>query len=194
MNDRPTAPPPSPHRPPGYPAELERTWHTADGTAVAIRPLRPDDLEREIAFLEALSDETLRLRLQYSATSVSREDAARLLDLDYHDRLAIGAFVSGESGDELIGVSRYARVADSAQAEFAIVVTDAWQGRGLGTELMRSLGLGARKNGLESLVGDSLAENQRILHWARRFGFEAHTEPDTGGMLRVTIDLASLLP
>lgn len=191
MNDLPAAPPP---RPPDYPADLERTWHTADGTAVTLRPLRPDDLEREIAFVEGLSDETLRLRLQYSASSVSREDAARMLDLDYHDRLAIGAFVPGRSGEELIGVSRYARLEDGDQAEFAIVVTDAWQGRGLGTELMRSLGLGARKNGLVSLLGDSLAENQRILDWARRFGFEAHTEPDTGGMLRVTIDLASLVP
>ena len=177
--------------PPGYPSDLERTWQVSDGTAVAIRPLRPDDLEREIAFVNGLSPETLRLRMQYSMAQISRADAVRMLDLDYHDRLAIGGFVQGESGEALIGVSRYARIEDSDQAEFAIVVSDGWQGRGLGTELMRTLGIGARTNGLRTLVGESLAENQRITDWARRFGFAARTEPDTGGMLRVTIDLAS---
>ena len=89
-------------------------------------------------------------------------------------------------------MSRYARIEDSDEAECAIVVADAWHGRGLGTELMRSLGIAARKRGIRALVGTSLAENQRILDWARRFGFDAQTEPNTGGMVRVTLDLSSL--
>lgn len=164
---------------------------------VAIRPLRPDDIEREIAFIQGLSIETLRLRLQYSGSNVTRADAERMLDLDYHDRLAIGAFVPGESdepGDRLIGVSRYARTAGSDLADCAIVVADDWQGRGLGTELMRSLGLAARGNGIKVLMGESMAENQRILAWARRFGFDVRTEPYSGGMVRITLDLSSLEP
>jgi L-amino acid N-acyltransferase YncA len=73
-------------------------------------------------------------------------------------------------------------------------VTDAWQGCGVGTELLRSLAQGARANGIRWLVGDSLAENHRILGWARRFGFDARTEPGSGGLVRVTLDLASLAP
>ena len=184
--------PTSPPLPPGYPAELERVWQTADGTRVAIRPLRPDDLDREMRFVAGLSQETLYLRLQYSSRNVSREDAVRLLELDYHDRLAIGALVATQEGDSIVGVSRYARIEDSDEAECAIVVADAWHGRGLGTELMRSLGIAARKRGIRALVGTSLAENQRILDWARRFGFDAQTEPNTGGMVRVTLDLSSL--
>lgn len=161
---------------------------------VTLRPLRPDDLEREIAFIERLSIETLRLRLQYSGSSVSRADAVRMLDLDYHDRMAIGAFVPGEAGDRLIGVSRYARIDAGDQAECAIVVADDWHGRGLGTELMRSLGRAALGHGIKSLVGESMAENQRILAWARRFGFDARTEPYSGGMLRIMLDLRSLVP
>jgi hypothetical protein len=57
---------------------------------------------------------------------------------------------------------------------------------------MRSLGLAARSRGLRVLEGTSLAGNQRILDWARRFGFEVRTEPDSGGLLRVTVDLESL--
>lgn len=183
----------NPPGPPGYPFQLERTWQAADGTVVTLRALRPDDLEREIAFVEGLSPETLRLRLQYSITSVNRAEAVRLLKLDYHDRLAIGAFVPGGSDARLIGVSRYARIEGSDQAECAIVVADDWQGRGLGTELMRSLGHGAVANGIGSLVGESMAENQRVLDWAHRFGFDARTEPNSGGMLKVTLDLGSLV-
>jgi len=190
VNDSPYSPPPV--LPPGYPADLERIWQAADGTRVAIRPLRPDDLDRELAFIAGLSQETLYLRLQYSASGVSREDAARLLELDYRDRLAVGALIPTETGDSIIGVSRYARIEGTDQAECAIVVADAWHGRGLGTELMRSIGIGARKRGIRTLVGTSLGENQRILDWAHRFGFEARTEPNTGGMVRVTLDLTSL--
>jgi acetyltransferase len=161
---------------------------------VTLRPLRPGDIDREMAFIEGLSIETLRLRMQYSGSSVTRADAARLLELDYHDRMAIGAFIPGGSGERLIGVSRYARVDARDEAECAIVVADDWHGRGLGTELMRSLGRAALGRAIKSLVGESMAENQRILAWARRFGFDARTEPYSGGMLRITLDLGSLAP
>jgi acetyltransferase len=185
-------PPPPPDLPPGYPADLERTWLAADGTAVRIRPQRPDDLEREVRFVEGLSEQTLYLRLQYSSRHVSRQDIARLLDLDYHDRMAIAALAGAPADESIIGVSRYARVDGTDQAECAIVVADAWQGRGVGTELMRSLGVAARRNGIRTLIGSSLAENQRIHAWARRFGFDARTEPNSGGHVRITLDLGSL--
>ena len=181
-----------PPSPPGYPAELERVWLAADGTPVNLRPMRPDDLDRELAFIGRLSETTLHLRMQYAARGVSREDAARLLQLDYRDTLAMGALTGGPDGGELIGVSRYARVDDTDHAECAIVVADAWHGRGLGTELMRSLGTAARARGIRSFEGTSLAENQRILSWARRFGFDVRTEPNSGGLVRVTLDLSSL--
>jgi acetyltransferase len=187
-----TAPPPPSDLPPGYPADLERTWLAADGTAVRIRPQRPDDLEREVRFVEGLSEQTLYLRLQYSSRNVSRQDVARLLDLDYRDRMAIAALAGTPQDESIIGVSRYARIDDTDLAECAIVVTDAWQGRGVGTELMRTLAVAARRNGIRTLVGTSLAENQRIHAWARRFGFDARTEPNSGGEVRITVDLGSL--
>lgn len=176
----------------GYPADLERTWLASDGTAVRIRPLRPDDLDREMRLLAGLSEQTLYLRLQYTAREITRGDAVRLLDLDYHDTIAFGALVGRPPDQDLIGVSRYARIAGTDQAECAIVVTDTWQGRGVGTELMRSLGVAARRNGIRILVGASLAENQRIHGWARRFGYDVRTEPHSGGQVQVTLDLATL--
>lgn len=187
MNQSSPAPPPH-----GYPADLERTWRAADGTPILLRPLRPDDLDREMAFVAGLSSETLYQRLQYGASGVTREDAARLLDLDYVERCAIGALVGTPPDDRIVGVSRYARLPDGESAECAIVVTDAWQGRGLGTELMRSLGHAARRQGIRWLVGSSLAENQRIHDWARRFGFSVRTAPNSGGQVQIMLDLASI--
>ena len=192
MNDS-TTPVPD-QLPPGYPVHLERTWRAADGTLVQLRPLRPDDAEREAAFIHGLSAETLYLRLQYNAREISAQDIARLLDLDYRDRMAIAALVGEPPDEAIIGVSRYARIEDSDRADCAIVVADAWHGRGVGTELMRSLGLAARENGIRALVGSSLAENQRIHDWARRFGYEVRTEPYSGGEVRITLDLTSLPP
>jgi L-amino acid N-acyltransferase YncA len=57
---------------------------------------------------------------------------------------------------------------------------------------MRSLAEAARANGIRTLVGSSLAENQRIHAWARRFGFDVRTEPNSGGAVRITVDLGTL--
>ena len=192
MNDSPPAVGDSP--PADYPAELERVWLTPDGTPVTLRALRPDDLEREIEFIAGLSGETLHLRVQHASRGVSREETVRLLQLDYRDTLAVAALVPGPAGDRIIGVSRYARTAGSDKAECAIVVADDWQGRGIGSELMRSLGAAARSRGIRTLEGTTLGENRRILDWAQRFGHVARTEPNSGGMVTVTLDLESSTP
>ena len=74
-----------------------------------------------------------------------------------------------------------------------VVVADAWQGRGIATELMRSLGAAAWDRGIRTLEGSTLAENQRIHNWARRLGLDARTEPNSGGQVKVTLELASML-
>jgi acetyltransferase len=177
-----------------YPAELERTWQPAGREAVRIRPLRPDDLALERQFVAGLSPATLYLRLQYFTHQPSDRDLARLLDLDYYDRLAVAALAESAAGPAIVGVARYARIGDSRVAECAIVVADAWQGLGLGSELMRSLAEGACARDLDHMEGSVLAENQRIVNWARRFGFGLRTEPDSGGLVQVRLRLRDVPP
>lgn len=180
---------PSPGR---YPAELERDWEPAGGPTVHIRPLRPDDLEHELRFIQGLSPETLYLRMQYFASQLTERDLERLLDVDYVERMAIAGMVGPADATQFVGVSRYARIEATTRAECAVVVADGWQGRGLGTELMRTLALAAKARGITCLEGSTLAENQRIGAWARRFGFNVRTEPNSGGLVKVTLDLQSL--
>jgi acetyltransferase len=194
-----TSPPPSPTAPDQalrgrYPDEIERTWQPAGAPPLFIRPLRADDLAREREFIEGLSAQTLYFRLQYSATGTSERDLQRLLDLDYYDRCAIAAIATQAGIDHIVGVSRYARIEGSRRAECAIVVADAWQGRGLGSELMRALADAARARDIDCLVGTTLAENARIAGWARRFGFSVQTEPHSGGLVVVQFDITSLSP
>jgi acetyltransferase len=178
-----------------YPAELERAWQpSGGGPALLIRPLRHDDIERERAFIEGLSAQTLYLRLQYSANHASERDLERLLDLDYFDRLAIAALVAARDGERIVGVSRYARIDGSRRAECAIVVADEWQGRGLGSELMRALAGAAVERGIDGFEGTTLAANDRIAAWARRSGLAVQTQPNSGGLLQVQLDLRSLGP
>ena len=177
-----------------YPAELERTWHPAGRPPVHIRALRADDTELERRFVGELSPETLFLRVQYHGGQPTPHDLERLLDLDYVDRLAVAGLVRNEDLQRIVGVSRFARVEDTTRAECAIVVADDWQGCGLGTELMRSLIQAALARGYTSLEGETLAENVGVSAWARRFGFDVQTQPDSGGMVKVTLDLAQLRP
>jgi acetyltransferase len=175
-----------------YPRELERSWQPAGAPAVTIRALRHEDLALERRFIEALSPQTLYLRVQYSATTTSERDLERLLDLDYYDRLAVGGITTDATGETLVGVSRYARIEGTRRAECAIVVADGWQDRGLGTELMRTLATAAQARAIDCLEGTTLAENARIAAWARRFGFSVRTEPNSGGLVVVRMDLRGL--
>ena len=196
MTAPPTGAPPSDPGPCAgrYPFELERTWYPAGREQVRIRALRPEDIDLELRFVQGLSRQTLYLRVQYYATQVAREELERLLDLDYADRLAVAGFVHADEAERIVGVSRFARIAGTARAECAIVVADDWQGCGLGTELMRSLTQAALARGYTCLEGVTLAENVGVSSWARRFGFNVRTEPDSGGLVKVTLELDPLLP
>ena len=100
-----------------------------------------------------MSPQTLYLRVQYSVTAASERDLERLLDLDYYDRLAIAGLAQEAAGETIVGVSRYARIEGTRRAECAIVVADGWQGRGLGTELMRTLANAAQARAIDCLEG-----------------------------------------
>ena len=94
-----------------YPAELTHSWLARDGRPVELRALSPEDLERELEFVAGLSAETRYLRLQYATAGMSREMASGLLELDYHDRLAIAGTATDAGRERIVGVCRYAREA-----------------------------------------------------------------------------------
>ncbi|MBW3657332.1 MAG: GNAT family N-acetyltransferase [Actinobacteria bacterium] len=169
------------------PPELETTL--PDGTRVRFRPIGVDDTQLLREGIGRLSERSRRLRFHSAVTSLSDAQLRHLVDVDHHDQEALIADVL--LGDEYVGVgvARYARAApDDGVPEFAMVVEDAWQGRGVGRLLLRALFAAARRNGFERLTAEVLAENDRMLRLLREEAGAVTLRRD-GSAFHVTLEL-----
>ena len=156
---------------------------------MTLRPLRPDDADIEFEFVSGLSPATRQNRLLGGARAITREYIEELIRVDFSRDMALAATVMIGDRETLIGVARYVRDKDAAAAEFAIVVADAWQGRGIGRRLMDELIDTARSHGLTRLYGDILALNQPMLKLLRKLGFSVERNPDDATLTRATLDV-----
>lgn len=111
------------------------------------------------------------------AIAITREYIERLVNVDYARDMALAATAMLEE-ETLIGVARYVLDKDGRAAEFAVVVADAWQGRGIGKRLMAKLIDTARRRGVKRLYGDILATNRPMIELVRSLGFQLHRHED----------------
>jgi acyl-CoA synthetase (NDP forming)/RimJ/RimL family protein N-acetyltransferase len=170
------------------------TWHQrlADGTPVTIRPIRPEDEERHLALFHSLSPRTNYYRFFSYRRKLDRAQLTRFTQIDYDREMAIIAVVRDEDNngaERTIGVSRLAYHPHSGRHEFAIVVTDAWQGRGVGRILMDRLLEIAADRHITTIHGIVLAENERMLTFCRRYGFQ--TVGRDGVTILLRLDLST---
>lgn len=173
-----------------YPNQLTASYRLHDGAEVVIRAIRPEDEPLIIAMHATFSERTIRMRFFSMVKRLSHESLIRLCYLDYDRELALVAVPQGESDPQIVGVSRYYLEPETRTAEFAVVVTDRWQGRGLGRQLMGRLIDVARQSGVKRLVGAVLSENEPMLDLARELGFTAGTAAEDG-VVEVTLDLVN---
>jgi RimJ/RimL family protein N-acetyltransferase len=152
-----------------YPKELEREITLRDGARVRLRPIRPDDQDRLIAFYDRLSRYTAYQRF-FTVMKRLPPDWARLLaTVDYQRRLALLAEHGPPGAPELIGVARYEGTAQPDTAEVAFVIQDQWQNRGLGTLMLDALLAAAEARGIRRFRAYVLASNTRMLDLLERF-------------------------
>jgi acetyltransferase len=154
---------------------------------VTLRPLRPDDREIEHAFVSGLSPETRSDRLLGGAKAITREYIESLVSVDFSRDMALAATAMLD-GETLLGVARYVLDKNNEAAEFAIVVADAWQGRGIGSRLLAKLIEAARRRGVKRLYGDILAMNRPMLALATKLGFRLSRHEDPT-LTRATLEL-----
>ena len=172
-----------------YPAELTTETTLTDGVRVTLRPIRPEDAELETEFIEGLSAETRRLRFQSALRSLTPSMLARFTQIDYDREMAIVAIDSGDGRDREVAVARYIRLPDGRTCEFAIVVADAWQNRGLGRRMMARLAEIARERGLARMEGQVLASNAGMLELCGKLGLEIAPDPADPLLRRVSLAL-----
>ncbi|MEW5837774.1 MAG: bifunctional acetate--CoA ligase family protein/GNAT family N-acetyltransferase [Pseudomonadota bacterium] len=155
-----------------YPAHLASQVVLADGREIVLRPIRPEDAEMEQAFVHSLSEESRYLRFMRALDELTPEMLMRFTQIDYDREMAFVA-ISGTGAQAVeIGVARYSLQPDGSSAEFAVVVSDAWQGAGLGSLLLEAVMDAARQRGVRLLMGEVLPQNRGMLKLAERMGFE----------------------
>ncbi len=161
-----------------YPIELVSDARLADGTLLHVRPIMPEDANLERAFVAALSEETRYYRFFYRLHELTPAMLARFTQVDYDRELALVAIESTPAGPRIVCVARYISNPDLESAEYAVVVADAWQNRGVGRMVMERLIACARARGLQRLEGAVLRTNTQMLRFVTSLGFTVHDDPE----------------
>lgn len=154
-----------------YPAHLVSQWQLPDGTDITVRPIRPEDAELTQAFVRGMSEQSRYLRFMDAQRELTPAMLARFTQIDYDCELALIATVKQKNVETQLGVARYAINPDGTSCEFALVVTDEWQGQGIGHKLLASLIREAQNKGLTTMESDVLANNMEMLKLLQPLGF-----------------------
>ena len=158
-----------------------------DGRAVFIRPLRPADASLYPAFLAAVTQQDMRLRLFAPVAEFSDALIARFTQIDYAKAMAFIA-LDAASG-EMLGVARLHDEPDGVSGEYAILVRSDLKGHGLGWQLMQQIIAYARAKGLRAVDGEVLRENTTMLRMCQELGFDIADDPDASYIARVRLAL-----
>lgn len=151
-----------------------------DGSPVEIRALRPDDEADMLAAIERTSAQSLQRRFFAMKRHFSERERSYFMQIDFRNHVALVAVAREAERDMIVGGARYI-VFEPGRAEMAFVVIDAWQGRGIGSLLIRHLIKIAGDGELRELTAEVLPENTAMLTVFERSGFRpaARRDPQT---------------
>jgi len=171
----------------------EETLWLRRGEAITIRPIRPDDAARLQASFAQMSPQTVYDRFMGYKKILPDQEARYLASLDYDCHMALIATKAEPHGEEtIIGVARY-YVLDNEPgcAEFAIVISDAYQRQGLGMHLMMRLMEYAQAHGIRTFLGFAHGENYRLLRFVQRTGLPVERKLK-GGLWEIRVQLEGI--
>ena len=176
-----------------YPAQYVSSWTMLDGTRVTIRPIRPEDEPLFVKFHETLSDRSVYLRYFSSLSLIRRVAHERLLRIcfgDYDREMVLVAENTDPATGErrIMGVGRMNKLHTRNEAEVAALVSDQYQRRGLGYELLRRVVQVARDEKIALVSAEMLPDNVAMRAVFKRLGFHIRMDEDLTS-LRATLDL-----
>jgi len=159
-----------------YPSHYVGPWTLRDGTPVTLRPIRPEDEPLMVEFHKGLSERSVYLRY-FNALKLSHriahERLTRICFIDYEREMALVAEHKRAGGSrEIIGVARLSKLHGRNEAEVAVLISDLYHHRGLGTELLRRVLDFGRDEKLEAAQASFLEENVEMSSIAAKLGFK----------------------
>jgi len=170
-----------------YPTKYVINWALPDGTAVLFRPVRPEDEPLEHEMLTSLSEKTLKERFFQVIKQITHDMHVRLCNIDYEREMAIVAEIREGNRKRIIGMGRLIVEPDLKKGEFAVVVHDDFQGKGLGYKLVDTvIGIGHEK-GVEEIYGFVLSNNVKMLNMCSKLG--CAIEPMEDDITKVSLSL-----
>lgn len=143
----------------------------ADHSEVVVRPIGPDDASLLQAFVRRLSARSRRFRFFVALAELSAAQLDRFVNVDPAWGFALVALTRRQEGTAIVADARYALAQQDANAEFAIAVADDFQGRGLGSHLVKRLLATAWHRGVRRLFGEIKSDNRAMLTFAMQLGF-----------------------
>jgi len=160
-----------------YPTRFVSPWKLKDGTLVTIRPIRPEDEPLLVKFHETLSDESVYHRYFNQIKldqRIAHERLTRICFNDYDREIALVVERKAEKGGaaEIVGVGRLSKAHGRNEAEFSLLITDQWQRKGLGTELLKRLVHIGREEKLARITAIVLADNFGMQEVSKKVGFK----------------------
>ena len=170
------------------PANYSATETLPDGRRIEIRAQRPDDHAGLRAALARASPESFYYRFFSVKREFSEKEAHYFLDIDFVKHVALAAIADEEGRSAIVGGAQYI-VVQPGQAEASFAVIDDYQGKGIGTTLMRHLATIGREAGLREFVAEVLSENAPKLKVFERSGLVMSAKR-VGIVVHVTLRLA----
>ena len=170
-----------------YPEEYVKPVTLRDDTPLLFRPIRPEDEPLWKDLLARCSQESVYARFRYLFQWSSHEVATRYCFIDYDREIAIVAEQTTDAGRALVGVGRLIADPDLESVEYAILIRDDFQNRGLGRAMTDYCLEIAREWGVRRVVAVTTSDNARMLALFRERGFEE--TPGEQGLVSVTLTL-----
>ncbi len=157
---------------PPYPEHLVRSVTSRDGERMTLRPIKPEDEPLWHGLVAACSAESIQKRFSHHISHTTHDMAARYCFTDYDRELGIVAEIGQGSERRLIGIGRLIADPDRKAAEYALLVVDDWQHKGIGTQITRECIRIAREWGLERVLAYTTPNNNQMTALLRKHGFE----------------------
>lgn len=155
-----------------YPDEYVRPVTLRDGTKILLRPIRPEDEPLWHEHLKKCSQSSIWMRFRYLFKESTHEMATRFCFVDYDRTMAIVAEIGAGDNREIIAVARLVADADHRKAEYAILVSDEWQGRGLGTLMTDYCIELCGSWGMDRVYAETTTDNRRMQNILSRHQFQ----------------------